>query len=181
MPWRPFGPNFEGAFAVVSIDPAGITLQGEKGGVLHVPLSRVRRARAGFTESKSARLYELHLWIEGEPRALVLCPHGVANHRSYRQTVVALATALEDEGAGSRVQTGVSAFEALLGPSLMALVVIAAFLVPTLVIEHPEWWHFIVIPLIPTSIFAILVWQALSRRWPRPVRNLADLDRQLPG
>lgn len=180
MPWRRFREDFEGAYAVVAIDSTGVTLSGEKGGTLHVPLSRIRLARAGFTESKSARLYELRLWVDGLPRPLQLCPHGVANHGPYKATVHALAAAMAEQGTLQRMHTGVSRFDALLGPVLMAIVVIAAFLVPVLVIEQPAWWHYIVIPLVPTFIFGILAWQAFGRRWPRPLRNLADLDRQLP-
>jgi hypothetical protein len=140
----------EGAYAVVTIDSTGVTLSGkmESGGTLHVPLSRIRLASAGFTESKSARLYELRLWVDGLPRPLQLCPHGVANHGPYKATVHALAAAMAEQGTLQRMHTGVSRFP--LRSSVKQLMASRGHCgVPRAGSGDRAamtWWHYIVIP-----------------------------------
>lgn len=181
MPWRPFREDFAGSHADVAIVPDGLTIKGEDKGFFHLPRSRIARLRLGFTEAKSGTYYEVRIWIEGERRPLVLYPLRHLNPGSYAAAMRALGAALEKEGNLARVYTGVSKFEALLGPVLMGLVVAAALFVAGYAMDPPEWWHFVVIPGIPAVVFGVLTWQAATRRWPRPVRMLADLERQLPS
>ncbi len=178
--WRPFREGFAGSYAEVAVARDGVTIKGQEKGYFHLPLSRIARMRLGFTESKSGTFYEVKIWIDGERRPLVLYPLRHESLEPYAAAMRALAAALDEDGKLARVHSGVSKFEALLGPVLMGLVVAAALCVAGFAMHPPEWWHFVVIPGAPAVIFALLSWQAATRRWPRSVRTLADLDPQLP-
>jgi hypothetical protein len=65
-------------------------------------------------------------------------------------------------------------------PVLMGVVTAAAILAAAYAMDPPEWWHFIVIPLVPTIALAAAIWQAVHVHWPRPLKAAGDVERQLP-
>jgi len=180
IPWRPFREGFAGTYADVAVARDGLTIKGDEKGFFQLPLARIARLRLGCTEAKGGTYYEVRIWIEGERRPLVLYPPRYENLGPYAAAMRALVSALEKDGRLERVHTGVSKFEALLGPVLMGLVVAGALFVAGFAMHPPEWWHFVVIPGIPALIFGVLTWQAATQRWPRPARVLADIESQLP-
>ena len=171
--------DFAGTFANVTVAQDGLTLKGDERGFLHVPFARIARMRVGFTETRSGLIYETKIWLEDEDRPLTLHPDR-DNLLGYAAAVRATATALNDAGRFGRVYRGLSTFEALLGPVLMAPVVLFALLGASVSADPPVWWHFLVIPLLPTAVFGLLVWRSVTRHWPRPVASFAELGLQLP-
>jgi hypothetical protein len=178
--WPPFREDFAGMYADVAVGPDALTFKGDEKGFFHLPLSRIARIRPGFAEAKGGGYYEVKIWVEGERRPMTLRPPRNENLAPYAAAMRMLASRLEKDGKLARVHTGVSKFDALLSPALAGLVAVAAFLVAGFAMHPPAWWHFIVIPAVPTLAFGVLTWQAVTRHWPRPVRTLADIDSQLP-
>ena len=91
-----------------------------------------------------------------------------------------LVQAFVERGQAARIELGVSKFEALLGPVLTGIVAAMAFLVAGYAMQPAEWWHFVVIPLVPTIAFAMLTWLAVHVHWPHPLVSAGDVERQLP-
>lgn len=172
--------DFDGDFATVTVVADGMTLKGEKRGLLHVPFERVEGARIGFTEAKYGLIYEAKVWLDGEKGPLQLLPYGREEEHRYGGAMRGLASALDERGRLARIQRGTSLFEALIGPGLMVPVVFFALFAATVSADPPVWWHFIVIPIFPALIFAALLYRTVTRHWPRPVTSLAELEKQLP-
>lgn len=172
--------DFDGDHVVVKVGRDGLTLTGATRGFLHVPMDRVARLRAGFTESKYGPIHEAKLWLGGERDPLRFFPYDRTDDPAYAAAVRKLAVALANRGALSRVERGVSTFEAFFGPALMAPVLLAAIGAATISADPPVWWHFVVIPFIPATVFGVLMWRAVSRHMPRAVRSMKELDVQLP-
>lgn len=175
----PFREGFAGSYADVAVARDGVTIKGEERGFFHLPLARIARMRLGFNETRSGIIYEVKLWIEGERKPMPLHPLR-ESLASYAAATRMLAAALEQDGKLARVHTGVSKFAALLGPVLAGFALAGALFVAGFAMHPPRWWHFVVIPGVPAVAFALLTWQAAARLWPRPVRSLAELDKQLP-
>ena len=172
--------DFDGDFAEVSTAPDGFTLKGADRGFLHVPFERVVRMRVGFTETKSGLVYEAKVWLDGERVPLAFFPYDRTDARGYSGAMRALAASLAESGKLDRVQRGVSSVEALLGPALIAPVVLFALFAASISADPLVWWHFVVIPLVPSVVLGILIWRAVTRHMPRAVTSLAELDVQLP-
>jgi len=136
--------------------------------------------RAGFTETKHGQIYEARIWIDGEEAPLRLFPFERSDRPLYGAAMRTLTQEMQALGHLSRVQSGVSKFEAILAPALIGAVVIAALAAAAFAMEPPKWWHFFVLPGIPAIIFAILVWRARTLHWPRPLQQPSDLEPQLP-
>jgi hypothetical protein len=168
-----------GDFAVASVSRDGLTIKGATSGSTQVPWTRIARGRIGYTETKYGVIYEARMWTDDEP-ALTLFPLDLDEHAAYAGAMRSLARELAAIGRLERIETGVSKFEALVGPMLVGIVVAAALLVAGYAMHPPLWWHFIVIPGVPATAFAVLTWMAVTVHWPRPLDHLAALDRQLP-
>jgi hypothetical protein len=171
--------DFDGRFVTVEVAPDGVTLKGERGGFLHLPLERVARLRAGFTEGKYGPVYEARLWLDGEPAPLLFYPLEHQDRPAYAAAIRTIASALHARG-GARLERGVNAIGAALGPALMGIVVAFGFFGASISADPPVWWHFVVIPLIPSVVLGALIWRAATRHWPKPVASPAELDVQLP-
>jgi hypothetical protein len=178
--WRALREDFAGMYADVAVGPDGLTFKGDEKGFFHLPFSRIARIRPGFIEAKGGGYYETKIWVEGERGPMTLRPPRDQTLAPYAAAMRLLASRLEKDGKLARVHVGVSKFEALLPPLLTGPVAVGAFLVAGFAMHPPEWWHFIVIPAVPTLAFGVLTWQAVTRRWPRPARTLADIEPQLP-
>lgn len=172
--------DFEGDHVVVKIGRDGLSLTGATRGFLHLPMDRVAQLRAGFTESKYGPVYEAKLWLDGERDPIPFIPCDRSEEAAYAAAVRKLAAALAEKGAPGRVERGHSMFEAFLGPALMAPLVLAGVAAATISADPPVWWHFVVIPFVPAVVLGVLVWRAVVRHMPRPVRALSELDVQLP-
>lgn len=172
--------DFCGDHIIATITGDGITLRGQGRGFLHVPLDRVDRLRAGFTESKYGPIHETNVWLEGEREPLRIFPYDRTDDRSYSTGIRMLAAALAERGKLGRVERGLSTFEALFGPALMAPVVLLALAGAAVAADPPVWWHFFAIPFIPATVFGVLVWRAVTRHMPRAVGSLQELEVQLP-
>lgn len=87
---------------------------------------------------------------------------------------------MTDAGRMDRIETGASKFDALFGPILMAIPTLGAIVISLFVLTEEPWWGRMIVPLIPILILAALMWIGFKRYWPKPVRNIGDLKKQLP-
>lgn len=168
----------KGAYADAAAGPGGLTLRGEKGGELQIPLANIAKMRVGFTESKNGIDYETYLWLNGDPKPIFLAPLGHGEHQAYRANIRVLASAMGK--AGRPVVTGTSIFNALLAPALFGVLFAAALFVAFFALQNLQWWQPIAVAGVPGALFAVFVWQTIYRFWPKPAAGIADLDNQLP-
>ncbi len=83
-------------------------------------------------------------------------------------------------GGIDRIERGTSAFWACLGPVLMGLLFLAGVATGLFVLTEDVWWQRLV-PALPGAIlFGVLLWNTTARLAPRPVKDLSELDVQLP-
>lgn len=170
--------DFRGRHVDVAVVADGITFKGEQRGFLHVPFARIARMRAGFFESKTGKSFETRVWLDGEDKPLRLLPVYYDDDGAYARAVRAIAARLQADGALARVEGGTSKIDALVAPVLFGLVTVAAIAISLIVSK--AWWQYIVIPFVPTIVTGVLIWNAGRHHWPRQVKALSELDRQLP-
>ena len=148
------------------------------GAAVRIAVRDVERLRVGYVEGK-ARYYETRLWRGGDARPLTLYPHA-SNRAAYARVVRAAVTAIADAGRIDHVESGLSRMSALATPALLAPVALGAAALALFALSGEPWWGRLIVPVIPTAVFALTLWLALTRHWPRPIRRPADLDAQLP-
>lgn len=84
------------------------------------------------------------------------------------------------EGRREVVETGASKFDALFGPALMGIPTLGAPILAIFVLTEEPWWGRMLVPLIPTIIFALLTWMGVARCWPKVLKSGRQLEKQLP-
>jgi hypothetical protein len=162
----------------VSLGAAWLDITGEDPTPLRLPFATIERMRSGYTEVKGGPNYQTILWPAGDT------PITLAPLREDRLPYAALVRTLAARVAASRgpraVERGDTAFGALFGPVTIGLLLIAALGVCAYALaDHPfplRWLP----ALVPALIFGLLTWRYHAVHRPRPVRDLAELDRQLP-
>jgi hypothetical protein len=115
----------------------------------------------------------------GRPELLTL--HPLASYDpNYGATIRALAAAVVQAGGIERIERGSSAFWAWLGPVLTGLLFLGGLGVGIFAMVKDAWWQRLA-PALPGAIlFGVTLWNAKARLAPRPIKELGELDRQLP-
>lgn len=164
----------------VALDGAWLEIAGADGAPpLRLPVAAIARMRSGFSDARGGPFYATVLWPQGE-QPIRLAPLQRQDRYAYAAFVRALAARVAATHGLRAVERGESQFDALLGPVLSALVVPPALAVSIfLLADQPPYlrWLPAVIPLLA---FAVLIWSYQTIHRPRPVEDLAELDRQLP-
>lgn len=104
-----------------------------------------------------------------------------ASWSAYGDAIRSLTSQLVAHQRHDRIEQGYSKFDAIFGPAMMGVLVIAAMGISIFALGNEPWWGRLLAPAIPLLIFGILLWLGVSRYWPRPIRELSDLDVQLPS
>lgn len=163
----------------VSLDGAWLEFTGTDGAPpWRLPVAAIERMRSGYGDGRGGPYYQTILWPAGDK------PITLAPLREDRWLYAAFVRALAAQVAASRgtgaVERGETAFGALLGPLLIGLLLIAALFVGAYALaDHPP--HLRWLPaLLPALIFGLMLWRYRTVHRPRPVTDLAELDRQLP-
>ena len=162
----------------VSLGAAWLDITGEDPTPLRLPFATIERMRSGYTEVKGGPNYQTILWPAGDT------PITLAPLREDRLLYAAFVSALAAQVAAGRgtpaVERGETAFGALLGPLLIGLLLIAALFVGAYALaDHPPYLRWLP-ALLPALVFALMLWRYRTIHRPRPVADLAELDRQLP-
>ncbi|MGV3710528.1 MAG: hypothetical protein ACO1Q7_16985 [Gemmatimonas sp.] len=170
--------GLEGKQAWGMVHDGALQLQDEKGHLVRIGVECLARVRVGYIDGKH-RTYRTLLWRDAMDTPLEIVP---LKHswREYRDVVNAFVQLMAQDQRLDRIETGSSQFDAIAGPSLMAIPALGGKAVSLFVLTNEPWWGRMMVPLIPTIVLAILVWLAIKRYWPRPLQNLQDLRMQLP-
>ena len=162
----------------VSLDGAWLEFAGEQAAPLRLPVARIERMRAGYTEGKGGPFYMTILWPAGEK------PIKLSPLREDWPRYGAFARALAGQVAASRgvqaVERGDTRFGALLGPVLMGLLLVASLAVCVYALADERSLLRWAPAVIPALLFALLYWRYHAVHRPRPVADLGELDRQVP-
>jgi hypothetical protein len=168
-----------GKRAAVTLRAGRLGIVGEDGGAIWVDPADIASMRVGYDESRSGKHFHTHIVRSGRPQRLSLYP-AVSRDPHYAATIRALAAAVAQTGGIGRIGRGTSAFGAWLGPVLMALLFLAGLYIGLFVLANHVWWQRFM-PALPGAIaFGVLFWNAKARVAPRPIKELGELDRQLP-
>ena len=163
----------------VTLRAGRLAAVGEDGGAIWVDPADVARMRVGYEESKRGKHFQTRIWRTGQLNPLVLHPL-TQYDPNYSATIQAFAAAVAAIGGVGRIERGITAFWAWAGPVLMGLLFLAAAAVGIVVLADHVWWQRCAVALVPGVLFAVLLWNTLTRLAPRPIVELSELDKQLP-
>lgn len=164
----------------VALAGGGLVIEGEAGGVLRLEASAVERLRAGYEETKFGRVFQTMIWPRGAARPLVLHPAGGDTH-AYGETIRAFAAALAQAGGIGRVERGVAAASALFVVALTSVPALAYSAIALALAEAADWPYWLGGAAFFWAFAGVFIWHYRARQRPLPVRDLAELDQQLPG
>jgi hypothetical protein len=169
--------GFRGKRVAATMREGRLALVGEEGGALWIDPAEVSRVRVGYEEAKWGKLYLTRIW-RTNCRTLTL--HPTPADFQYRETIRAFVNAMAAADKLQRVERGVSAFSAWLAPMLFGLLTLAALAIGSCALADFPWWQRYLPALVPAVLTALLYANARARHIPRPLKDLAELDRQLP-
>ncbi|MBC7896157.1 MAG: hypothetical protein H7066_12150 [Cytophagaceae bacterium] len=172
------GLGLEGSGAWVRVSDGLIDLTGIDGGQVRIRLDDIARIRVGFLDSKG-RSYETRIWTPGAEKPMRLTPT-IATLGAYGHAIRFVTSQMAGHQRQDRIERGYSKFDAIFGPAMMGVLVLAAMGISIFALGNEPWWGRLLAPAIPLLIFGLLLWLGVSRYWPRPIRQLSDLDVQLP-
>lgn len=155
-------------------------LRGETSGNVYITPEQITRIRVGYYETKGGRFYTTKLWTTLTEKPIALRPTH-ASFRGYTLVMTQFAEGMLAAGRRECVETGSSKFDALFGPVLMGIPTLGALILAIFVLTEEPWWGRMLVPVIPTIIFAILTWMGVARYWPCTLRDVGQLRKQLPA
>lgn len=170
--------GLQGQHVTVALEEGALALSGDASGELRIPLADIERVRIGYTEAKR-RFYEARVWIADTGKDVRLEPY--PNHwHAYSPAMRALTAQLAAQGRLARVEGGYSKFDALFVPIMMGMLTLAMIGVSIFALKNEPWWGRLIPPAIPGCLFALFLKTGLTRAWPRPLTDVAELEGQLP-
>jgi hypothetical protein len=173
--------GLRGKLAIVTCRDGALEFVGEEGGGVKLSAAMVDRMRVGFEQGKSVTIYQAMVWPKGEPKPILIYPHaGEAGwHAGYNAAIRAFSASLATHGIG-KVERGVSSGSALFN-LVLATVPAAGFTAAAVFASegrHLLGWF--AAGLLFWGLAGIFLWIYLTRQRPQPVKDLAELERQLP-
>jgi hypothetical protein len=163
---------------VVLIDDASLGLFGEKDGTVRLMPIDIERIRVGVIEGKR-RVFFTKIWPADGRKPFELIPPRW-EWGAYSRVMSHYVTMLANDHKGDRVSVGASKFDAILAPFLFGLLAAGAILVSVFVLDNEPWWGRLLVPLLPVTLFAVFLGMSITRTWPRAMRSLDQLTKQLP-
>lgn len=170
--------GLEGQLAWAMLHDGALQLQDEANHIVRIPIDDIARIRLGYVEAKR-RWYSVRIWCDVLDKPFEIIPL-INTWSAYRETMNDLVRLLAEHDRLSRVETGSSKFDAVLGPLLMAIPTIGALGVSLFVLTNEPWWGRLIVPLIPVLLLLLLVWLGHRRHWPRTIGDVSELRVQLP-
>jgi hypothetical protein len=169
--------GFRGKRVAATMRQGRLGIVGEQGGAIWIDPAEVTRVRVGYEEAKWGKLYLTRIWRRD---GKVLALHPTPADYQYRETIRAFVAAMAAAGRMDRVERGVSMFSAWLAPALFGLLTLATLAVGIFLLADQPWWLRLLPSLAPAALAAVFYVNARARHIPRPLADLAELDRQLP-
>jgi hypothetical protein len=170
-----------GKLVRVALEQGALVLGGGDVPAAAWPLATIARIRVGYEESRSGKHFQTMVWRQGAERPVVLSlvREGTWGY-DYTMTIRALAAELAATRGLGRVERGIGGFGALLGPVLIIPPFLAASAIALFALTNEPWWGRLIVPAVPTALVALLTWDFLARKQPKPVAGLEELEMQLP-
>lgn len=170
--------GLEGGQCWAMIHDGALQLQDDAKHVVRIAPSEISRVRIGYFDAKR-RLYHARIWRDSMEQPLELIPT-TETWAGYRETIYEFAKLMTETNRLDRIETGTSKFDALFGPILTLVPTLGAIVLALFVLANEPWWGRMIVPIVPTLVFAILLWIGLRRHWPKPIQTVNDLEKQLP-
>lgn len=165
-----------GVFLVVDV----LAIMGDESGVVKILAGDVERIRLGYSDSRHGTSYQTRVWRKGMSRPLLITLSEERPRGAYRDVARGFAGLVAHFGGLGRVERGDTAFWAWFPVVAFALLSAAAAGVGWFALENSLWWQRAMPAILPVALFVLTWWHALARSAPRPVKDLAELERQLP-
>lgn len=162
----------------VALRDGALELRGEDGGALRIVPADVARMRIGYFDARR-RIYLTRIWPASSETPLNLTPYP-HTWSAYTQIMRGFAAAMRDDGRLGRIEGGSSKFDALFAPVLLGFLLLAAIGIAVFALGNEPWWGRLLVPAIPLLLFALLLRIGLTRYWPLSLRDLNELECQLP-
>lgn len=167
-----------GAHVWATLREGALELRGEDGGALRITPAEVARMRIGYADARR-RTYLARIWRASSAAPLNLAPYP-HTWSAYAQIMRGFAAAMRDAGRLGRIEGGASKFDALFAPLLTGLPLLGAVGIAVFALGNEPWWGRLLVPAIPLLLFALFLRIGLTRHWPLPLRNIDELECQLP-
>jgi hypothetical protein len=167
-----------GKRAAVTLRAGRLAIAGEDGGAISIDPGDIASMRVGYDEATWGKAFQTTIVRTSRPQPLAL--HPLARYDpNYAATIRALAAAVAEAGGIGRIERGTSATGAWLAV-LMGLLFLAGLAIGIFVLANNVWWQRFM-PAVPCAVvFGVLFWNIRTRLAPRPIKELGELDRQLP-
>jgi hypothetical protein len=169
----------KGKRVAVTMRSGRLGIVGEEGGAIWIDPADVASVRIGYEESKVGKQLLARIVRKSRPEPLVLHPLGHYDP-DYGATIRAFAAAVVEAGGIDRIERGASAFWAWAGPVLMGLLMLAGVGVGLVALANHVWWQRFAPALVGAILFGVTRWNAETRLASRPIKELGELDQQLP-
>lgn len=174
------GAGVAGRRVRVALAGDALALSGEGGGEVRLAAGSIARLRAGYEETKFGRIFQTMIWPRGAARPLVLHPAD-GDTRAYGDTIRAFAAAVARAGGIGRVERGISTASALFVVGLTSVPALAYSAIALALAQAADWPYWLGGAAFFWAFAGVFIWHYRARQRPLPVRDLAELDRQLPG
>ena len=173
----------KGKRAAVTLRGGRLVIAGEDGGAIPIDLADVARLRILRNEGRYTDDYFHADIVRTSRRDLLVLSPLAARDPNYSATLRALAMAIALSGGMARIERGTSPFVAWLGTVLVGLLFLAGLCAGVLGLSglaDRVWWQRFGPAAALALLFVGLLWNAKARLAPRPIKELGELDRQLP-
>ena len=172
------GTGLKGLVAHIGCTGGALRFAGEHGGEFAVQARDVRRLRLARVNGQYGTFYEARLWRSDGSKPLLILPD--VEEGGYAEVMRAFAAEITAIGGMSRIERGESPLNALL---LLGLTGGSMGLLSLFLAAMAFLWQSAAFALaagMATLATLFLTKRLLLQIWPRPIRQIADLDRELP-
>lgn len=167
----------EGGIGLVRLEGDTLRIAGEKGGELAIPAAQVARIRlVRYSGSRLGTTYEAKIWRKGGSEPLLLMPtrppdgYGPVIKGFARHVAAVRGTVMRGPGLATAIVNLL-----IIGGSVTLLAAGAVLLG-----VYDGGWGWWLAAAVAVALDLLLLASTFRNRWPRRVRNLDELDRELP-
>lgn len=176
--------GLEGNHMLATLRGEALELRGERAGELTLPVVEIERMRVGFVSGKGVVSYETVIWRSRARDPISVVPlRPLAEPEAYADLVRGLAARVARRRGRRAVETGYwpaywGVVFGVLAAVWLLTIGLVLFVLPG---EDVPAFSIVLLIAFPPLLVALVGWEYLKVHRPRAVRDLAELDRHLPG